>query len=343
MLERFKSFLFFMKYMPYYTLFLFTLFTGTLISLSSNHWIYVWIGFEINLLSFIPIILQSNNNQETEAAVKYFLIQALGSAIILLSSISILLQNFSIFSYNSIIYTLIFALMIKIGAAPFHFWLPQIIIRVKWTTCMILATWQKIAPLFIVITSSSMLTNKLLITIAITRTITGAIGGLNQTHLRPLLAYSSIGHLGWIIARASISALFTLTYFIIYSLMTLTIIITVLLNTMKRNYISSVSNISLTTAYSLIILFLSLGGLPPLLGFLPKWILIKTIINQNILLFISIIIIRSLIRLFYYLSIFFNIFINHAPNIHTNKNSTSIITNLSLISTSTLGIVPLIL
>ncbi len=341
MLDRFDSYLFFMKYMPYYSLFLLTLFSGTIITLSSNHWIYIWIGFEVNLISFIPLILHSSNNQETEAAVKYFLVQALGSSLILLSSLSILFSPFSIFSYNISIFNLIFALLIKIGAAPFHFWLPQVMSRITWTSCIILATWQKIAPLLIMISISCFFSNKIIIILATLRTIIGGLGGLNQTHLRPLLAYSSIRHLGWMIARAVISSISTIIYFLIYSLITLSIILSVSINSSKTNYISSISNISLSFSICLIILFISLGGLPPLLGFLPKWLIIKTLILENIVFFSFIIIISSLIRLFYYLSVFFNIFINHTPSSGNTPIPKNIIVNLTIISTITLGLVPI--
>lgn len=345
MLERFDPYLFFMKYIPYYTLFLITLFIGTIISLSSNHWIYVWIGFEVNLLSFIPIILQSQNNQETEASVKYFLIQALGSSLILMSSLSILLQNFSVFSHNITSIALSLALIIKMGVAPFHFWLPQLIINISWPICVILATWQKIAPLFIITTLSRLIINKFFIFIAVIRTIVGALGGLNQTHLRALLAYSSIGHIGWIIASSILSSLTIILYFFIYSAITVRIIIILNINSTKNNYISSISNTNKVIIITLIILFFSLGGLPPLLGFLPKWVIIKTLVFQNILRFSLIIITSSLVRLFYYLSLFFNIFTNYSSNTFYNKNKRlpSFIINTSIISTLSLGIIPLLI
>nr|ALQ78788.1 NADH dehydrogenase subunit 2 [Glycera dibranchiata] len=329
--------------MPYHMLFTTTLVTGTLMALSSNHWIYVWMGFEINLLSFIPIMLHSDKNQETEASIKYFLIQALGSSLILLSSMSILFAPYSIFSPNLMMYMLIFALMVKMGAAPFHFWLPQIMSSISWMSCAILATWQKIAPLFIIVSVTSPLSNKVIMTMAIISTLIGGLGGLNQTHLRALLAYSSIGHLGWMIAGSVISMSITSLYFLIYSLMTLSIMFISYDNTVKSNYMTSISNMSTSLSLSLMILFLSLGGLPPLLGFLPKWMMIKSMIFQNMYLFISIMIISSLISLFYYLSLFFNLFLNQSMKMHENKSAPSMMMNTSIVVTLTLGMVPLIM
>lgn len=333
-----------MKYMPHHSLFLLTLFTGTLIALSSNHWIYIWIGLEINLLSFIPLILHRKRNQETEAATKYFLVQALGSSLILLSSLSVLFSSFSILSANLTTYTLALALIIKIGAAPFHFWLPQIILNIRWVSCIILRTWQKIAPLFIIVAGIASLTSsKIIILQAVIRTLIGGIGGLNQTHLRPLLAYSSIRHLGWIIRSSIISTSVTLTYFVTYSLITVSIILICNTFSVKKNYISSFTNLSLPLILSLILLFLSLAGLPPLLGFLPKWLIIKCIIAQRIYIYVIIIILGSLIRLFYYLSIFFNLFLNSSLKMHENKTNFSIMVPLSIITTLTLGVPPLLI
>nr|ALQ78801.1 NADH dehydrogenase subunit 2 [Glycera capitata] len=332
-----------MKLMPYYSLFTTTLFMGTFMTLSSNHWVYMWMGFEINLMSFIPMILHSNTNQETEAAVKYFLIQALGSSLILLSSLSMTFNPYSIFSQNVMLFTLIFALMIKMGAAPFHFWLPQIMSSISWLMCMILATWQKIAPLFIIISISSSISNKFIMLIAMISTTVGGLGGLNQTHLRPLLAYSSIAHLGWMIGASSISSCTSTVYFIIYAMMTLSIMSIMFINTLKSNYMSSISNMPISISLSLMILFLSLGGLPPLLGFFPKWLMIKSMIFQNMFMFVSVMIMGSLISLFYYLSLFFNMYTNNMTKIHMNKLTSPLIMGITIMSSLTLGIAPLVI
>nr|ALS46280.1 NADH dehydrogenase subunit 2 [Glycera fallax] len=329
--------------MPYYSLFSTTLLMGTLMCLSSNHWVYIWMGFEVNLMSFIPMILHSKANQETEAAIKYFLTQALGSSLILLSSFSLLFHPFSIFSANSMLHTLIFAMMVKMGAAPFHFWLPQVMSGISWTSCMVLTTWQKIAPLFIISSASCTLSNKFLMGVATIGTFAGGLGGLNQTHLRPLLAYSSVGHLGWMIAASSISLYNTTTYFLIYTFMTLTIMYIMHSHTSKSNYISSISGMPPTLSTSLMVLFLSLGGLPPFVGFLPKWLMIKSMISQNMTLFTSLMILGSLISLFYYLSLFFNLFTNHSvPSMGTKMNM-AVTTNMSIITTMALGLTQMLI
>nr|ALQ78827.1 NADH dehydrogenase subunit 2 [Hemipodia simplex] len=329
--------------MPYYTLFSLTLFMGTVMALSSNHWIYVWMGFEINLMSFIPMMLHSNTNQETEASVKYFLVQALGSSLILLSSLSIMFSPFSMFSLSAMTLTLLLALMIKMGAAPFHFWLPQVMSSINWISCMVLATWQKIAPLFIIASISTPVASKFLMFMAIAGALIGGLGGLNQTHLRPLLAYSSISHLGWMIAATCISMYTTTTYFMIYVFMTISIMLIMHVASAKSNYISTLSNTSFTLSMSLMILFMSLGGLPPLLGFFPKWIMIKAMVFQNMLMFIMLMVLGSLISLFYYLSLFFNLFLNNSASTLKNKTSMPLLINMSIVSTLTLGLVPLII
>ena len=122
-----------------------TLIISSLIALSRTNWILLWIAMEINILSFIPIITISKKNQETEATIKYFIAQALGSSLILITSIS--QWTTSSLPYTDII--LRGAILLKLGIAPIHFWFPSVITSLSWISCIILATWQKLAPLII--------------------------------------------------------------------------------------------------------------------------------------------------------------------------------------------------
>ena len=167
---------------------------GIFIAISSNSWFTSWLGLELNLLSFIPIITSRFNSYSSEAALKYFLVQALGSTIILVSSTAIrVLKNPRIL--------ILIALLLKIGAAPLHFWFPPIIQGVTWTQCIILITLQKIAPLILIsYTLTSSISYFIIQISSILSAFVGAIGGLNQTFLRKILAYSSINHISWILA-----------------------------------------------------------------------------------------------------------------------------------------------
>lgn len=289
---------------PYTILFSTTLLLGAFFSLTSNNWLSAWIGLELNLYSFIPLLLQSVINQEKEAAVKYFLVQALASAIILLGS---LLINYSIMS--SFLITL--AMVIKLGIAPCHFWLPSVINSLSWTICWILATAQKIAP--ITLLTQSLLPNSTTATTLITtiRALTGAIGGLNQTQIRAILAYSSISHIGWITASTITSPLITLIYFLSY-LIIVSRIIQPLNSTIfySSNYALLPSQTHKKIKISLIINLLRLGGLPPLFGFFPKILILSSLLSSRLLTLRFILILCATLNLYYYLKIITSIFFN---------------------------------
>jgi len=106
---------------PARLLFMTSLLTGTFVAVSASSWFTAWLGLELNLLSFIPLISSKSNLYSSEAALKYFLIQALGSALILAAAPGFLLN---LIEPQVIILS---ALLLKIGAAPVHFWFPSVI------------------------------------------------------------------------------------------------------------------------------------------------------------------------------------------------------------------------
>lgn len=313
-----------MIFIPYYFFFLVTLFIGSLISISSSNWLYVWIGLEINLLSFIPLVICGLNELEAESSLKYFLVQALGSRLILLGSFSILNYPNSIISLYISSFFLISRIIVKIGIFPFHYWLPHVIGGLSWVSCILLAVWQKFAPIMIIRSCVKLSRSWLLLLLGGLGSLIGGLGGLNQTQLRVLLAYSSIGHIGWIVVAilSSFSTLFY--YYLIYSFITLRIIGILIYIPRKRVRLRNFSIFPLYIILIISILFISLGGLPPFLGFYPKWIVLITRDFHGLYLFIFILIIGSLINIFYYLNIFFNLFLKSVVlgfnNIYINYN-----------------------
>lgn len=278
---------------PFLQLFMSTLLIRTLLALSSHHWPVIWLALELNIISFIPLIASSNWHQEHEARLKYLIFQALGSSLLLL------------FSFNpSISSLLIVALRIKLGVAPFHFWFPSVIKRVSWNVAALLITWQKIAPMSLII--SFFQHKRLLCLIGVISALIGGIGGINQTHLRPLLAYSSIGHIGWIIAGTTFSPSSAFLYFIIYLIISIRVVTTCLLSNISllKNTLNPQKNIYHKLLIPTII---SLGGLPPFAGFIPKLLLLTTI---NRIFVPLVLLISSLINLTYYLNFIFTSYLS---------------------------------
>nr|ABN72889.1 NADH dehydrogenase subunit 2 [Drosophila luguensis] len=306
---------------------------GTLITVTSNSWLGAWMGLEINLLSFIPLMSDNNNMTSTEASLKYFLTQALASTVLLFSSILLMLNNSMNIEINesSISMIILSTLLLKSGAAPFHFWFPNMMEGLTWMNALMLMTWQKIAPLMLI--SYLDIKNLLLISVILS-VIVGAIGGLNQTSLRKLMAFSSINHLGWMLMSLMISESIWLIYFLFYSF--LSFILTFMFNIFKLFHLNQLFSWFVNSKilkFTLFMNFLSLGGLPPFLGFLPKWLVIQqlTICNQYFVL--TIMMMSTLITLFFYLRICYSAFmLNYYENNWTiSTQFNNINTNLYLI------------
>lgn len=288
--------------------FLLILILGTLITISSNSWISSWLGLEINLIAFISLILNNKKILSIESSLIYFLTQAIASSILLYAIIfyimNIKLQNFIINNFNNLI---IIALIIKIGAAPTHFWIPLVIRGLSWINNYILITWQKIAPIILLIYCAN---KNLFIIFILISTIIGSIIGFNQTSVKKIIAYSSINYNSWILVSIQINLtlwkLFIRFYFYLSGCL---IIIFHLINILIVNQFFSINKKNFKINIVLIINILSIGGLPPIIGFFPKIIVIINIIIFKKSLIIIIILSFNLITLFYYLRITYSTFL----------------------------------
>nr|QHD47969.1 NADH dehydrogenase subunit 2 [Claassenia magna]WHU31437.1 NADH dehydrogenase subunit 2 [Claassenia magna] len=297
---------------PTKLLFILALMSGTIISISSNSWFGAWIGLEVNLLSFMPLMTNPRNLMTTEASLSYFLTQALASATLLfaviLAALVSSLPNSLLISDSSLQTLISSSLLMKMGAAPFHFWFPGVMEGLSWVNSLILMTWQSVAPLMLL--SYNFHFGPFPAFIIIASIAVGSIGGLNQTSLRKILAYSSINHLGWMTAAVSLGENLWNSYFLIYTFLTSTIIL--ILSTLSISHINqtfSLNTISPITKFSIFTSLLSLGGLPPFLGFLPKWIIIQALVTANMKTIAMLMVTTTLMTLFYYLRLGFSAFL----------------------------------
>nr|AGY61268.1 NADH dehydrogenase subunit 2 [Halocaridina rubra] len=318
---------------PHHGLFLITLLAGLLIAVSSSSWFILWMGLELNLMSFIPLLSSSENRYSAESALKYFLIQALGSSSLLMAST---LSLFMSKAWTSIV---LLSLLLKTGAAPFHFWLPPVMQGIDWFQCFILMTIQKIAPISMM---SLILTNLSSLTLALSSILSatvGALGGLNQTLTRKILAYSSINHMGWMLAAISANEQMWAIYFVVYSLITLSVVS--IFSSKQIFHINQVLTTNIypqTTKMMLFLNLLSLGGMPPLLGFFPKMMMIQEFMSKQLsLLWLSILLASALLTLFFYLRV-----ANSSLMLSSLKTKYSLQTNLSnfILSSSLLNMSP---
>nr|AMH85487.1 NADH dehydrogenase subunit 2 [Microsepsis sp. ACMJ-2016] len=295
-------------------MFMCILMSGTMITVSANSWLGAWMGLEINLLSFIPLMSDNNNLVSTEASLKYFLTQALASSVLLFAVILFMLENhftFQINNYSS--WIILSSLLLKSGTAPFHFWFPNVMEGLSWMNSLILMTWQKIAPLMLI---SYLIIKPLLICSIFLSAVIGALGGFNQTSLRKLMAFSSINHLSWMISAMMISESLWLMYFSIYSFLSFTIVFMLkIFNIFHINQLFAMFNNSKMFKLFSLLNLLSLGGLPPFMGFLPKWLLIQSLTLYNQLFLLTFMVLMTLITLYFYMRLCYSAFmLNYYEN-----------------------------
>nr|AFH56142.1 NADH dehydrogenase subunit 2 [Tachyphonus surinamus]AFH56144.1 NADH dehydrogenase subunit 2 [Tachyphonus surinamus]AFH56146.1 NADH dehydrogenase subunit 2 [Tachyphonus surinamus] len=331
-----------------------SLLLGTTITISSNHWITAWAGLEINTLAILPLISKSHHPRAIEAATKYFLTQAAASALVLFSSMTNAWQtgqwDITQLTHPTSCLILTSAIAIKLGLVPFHFWFPEVLQGSPLTTGLLLSTIMKLPPITLLYMTSPSLNPTLLTTLAILSAALGGWMGLNQTQIRKILAFSSISHLGWMAIIIVYNPKLTLLNFYLYAMMTATVFLT--LNAMKVLKLST-----LMTAWTktpplnamLLLTLLSLAGLPPLTGFLPKWLIIQELTKQDMASSATLISLLSLLSLFFYLRLAYCTTItlpphttNHMKQWRTSKPTSITIAILTTMSVMLLPISPMI-
>nr|ACD12897.1 NADH dehydrogenase subunit 2 [Lyncornis macrotis] len=336
-------------------IFFMSLILGTTLTISSNHWVMAWTGLEINTLAIVPLISKSHHPRAIEATVKYFLVQAAASALLLFSGMinawSTGQWDLTQLTHPMSCLLLTTALAMKLGLAPFHFWFPEVLQGSHLITALLLSTVMKFPPLTILLLTSNSLNPTLLITMAIASAALGGWMGLNQTQIRKILAFSSISHLGWMTIIVLYMPKLTLMTFYLYTMMTATIFSA--LNTTKTTKLSTMmTSWAKTPALNaaLMATLLSLAGLPPLTGFLPKWLIIQELTKQELTSAATIIAMLSLLGLFFYLRLAYHSTITLSPNSanHTKQWYTNNPTNIQIailasMSTLLLPISPMIL
>nr|AAY15797.1 NADH dehydrogenase subunit 2 [Percnostola leucostigma leucostigma] len=331
-----------------------SLLLGTTITISSNHWMMAWTGLEINTLAILPLISKSHHPRAIEATTKYFLVQATASALLLFSSMTNAWHtgqwDITQLTHPTSCLLLTTAISIKLGLVPFHFWFPEVLQGTSLTTGLLLATALKFPPITLLLLTSSSLNPTLLTLMAIASAALGGWAGLNQTQTRKILAFSSISHLGWMAITLVYNPKLTLIAFYIYCLMTIPIFLT--LNTIKTLKLTTMSTawtkIPPLTA-TLMLMLLSLAGLPPLTGFLPKWLIIQELTKQEMTPTATIIALLSLLGLFFYLRLAYCATItlppnssNHMKQWQTNKSTNMTITTFITLSAMLLPLSPMI-
>nr|AAW72072.1 NADH dehydrogenase subunit 2 [Proscelotes eggeli] len=329
---------------------------GTIITMSSYHWLLAWVGLELNTLAIIPIIAKHHHPRATEAATKYFLTQAAASATILFSST---INAWATSTWDILQMTdpaaciiLTMALAMKLGLAPLHFWLPEVLQGSSLKTALIITTWQKLAPITLLYLAQNSINTPALLTLGLMSTVIGGWGGLNQTQMRKIMAFSSVAHLGWMVAVLTLAPNIMLLNLTLYVLMTASTFLLLTLSSSKtiQDLTSSWVTAPTTTTFMLILL-MSLGGLPPLTGFMPKWLILQELTTHNLSLPATIMALSALLSLFFYLRLSYvttlTLFPSPLQNFHKwrfqPKSKTTPMSMMILLSTLALPITPMLI
>ena len=268
----------------------------------------MWIRLEINILRFLPII-SSGLNIELENSVKYFIIQRWASIIFLMRFF------FCNYLFNGFYLLLIIRIFIKLGISPFHTWFISILKTCSLFILIILSTIQKLIPLIIlnnIYLNYTIFYLRIFLTIIFMLTILSRVINLNK-----LLALSSLGNILWLISRNILSIKLIFLFMVIYIYILLGIYI--FYRMYYYNIFIQINRTNFFDKIIIILLFISLGGMPPILGFLRKLLILKIIfIYENIFLFF-LIIFSSLILLYHYISRLY-FFLTYVPSIKLRLN-----------------------
>ena len=307
---------------------------GMMIMISSNDLIVFYMGLELQSLA-LYVLATFNRDQikSSEAGLKYFVLSALSSGLLLYGCSLIYgftgSTNFNLIAneLNSDEYALTFGIVFilvglafKISAVPFHMWAPDVYEGSPTSVTLFFTMVPKIAALtvfirFLYIPFINLIDQwqMILIFLSIASMVFGAIAAIGQTNLKRLIAYSSIGHVGYTLAGLATASndgiQSSVIYITIYIIMNLGLFSCLLM--MKRNdkYYEDIEDLSGLSknhpllSLSLLLILFSLAGIPPLAGFFAKFYIFKSVLEQSMYFLAIIGLLSTVVAAFYYLRI----------------------------------------
>ncbi len=285
---------------------------------------FIWIFLELNTICLCSIISTRNKHKSfknSEVSIKYFIIQSISSSILVLG---ILLRK----EINRLFMLMLglTAVIIKLASTPFHQWFVTVTKYSKLTNRTFLITWQKLAPGYLLIFQLK----KLVLIFLIASAFVGRVSQLNKKLIIEILALSSIFNLRWIIVRILISFKLFVLFCGIYWLSVIFIIILIKKTWQKKIRPREFSPNKRTQ----IIVVGSLAGIPPLIGFVAKWIVFTESLKLSLLIISSVLLITSSINLYIYLRMLPSIFSTNSRK-HKQERNKSLLPKYVLIANIT--------
>ena len=307
---------------------------GVMIMVSANDLIIFYMGLELQSLSlYVLAAIDKDSERSTEAGLKYFVLSALSTGLLLYgcsllygftgsTNFELIAQNLT---YNDLgstfgIVFIIVGLAFKVSAVPFHMWTPDVYEGSPTSTTVFFALVPKIAAMTVFIRFTNVVFinvydqwQLILIFLSIGSMVLGAVAAIGQKNIKRLMAYSSIGHMGYalagIITGTNEGIKSTIIYLTIYAVMNIGIFTCIFFMKIKDKYVEDITDLSglsktnpLLSLGFLIILF-SLAGLPPLAGFFAKFYIFMAVIDAKLYALAIIGLVTTVISAYYYLRI----------------------------------------
>ena len=307
---------------------------GMMVMISSNDLMVFYMGLELQSLA-LYVLATFNRDQlkSSEAGLKYFVISALSSGLLLYGCSLIYgfsgSTNFNIISnqLNSNEYVLTFGIVFilvglafKISAVPFHMWAPDVYQGSPTTVTLFFTMVPKIAALtvfirFLYVPFLNLIDQwqMIIVFLSIASMLFGAIAAIGQTNIKRLIAYSSIGHIGYTLAGLATGSnegiQSSIVYISIYIIMNLALFSCLLMLKRNNEYYEEIEDLSGLSknhpllSLSLLIILFSLAGIPPLAGFFAKFYIFKAVIEQSMYFLAIVGLLSTVIAAFYYLRV----------------------------------------
>nr|YP_009730189.1 NADH dehydrogenase subunit 2 [Ophiopholis mirabilis]QHT54271.1 NADH dehydrogenase subunit 2 [Ophiopholis mirabilis] len=318
----------------FFNLFLFACLTFVFIS---NHWLIIWVWLECVTLSLV-VLLQPNlvSCRGLESVCKYFVAQSVAGVVILFG---VLLRFYSENTFFvegcyglSCHFVILIGLLVKLAVLPSPFWFVDAVGGVPFSRSFYLIVLSKLSPLYLLFSIVDSNLILLLAAVGLISALTSAVLGINQSSFRKLLAYSSISNLGWfVVCMPFLSG--GLVIFCLLSYICMVVPVLWIGSCFSFNFLVKSTNLYNTPTNKLIILvsLLSLGGLPPSVGFFFKWVFFQSLVEGGLYWVSILLVITSLFSLFFYLIVSFNLYSLVSPN---SKGSTLFFYNINSIENS---------
>lgn len=258
--------------------------------LLSNSWLMTWISLEVNTISFCAILLfiMSKEVLHKESIMKYFIVQSVASAALLMR------RAYEVEKTTCVTVWLTLAILAKMGRTPFHQWFVNVSNLLPLTGRCLLITTQKILPIFLI----SLIKRKVIFAFAIANILIGTISQYYTKKLLTIMALSSVANLRWLIVASQLCLGTMWTIMLIY--ITNVLLVLAYMRKKERSETSKKNRNSV----SIMILLARLAGMPPLMTFLPKWIITKGTIESGMIVPIILLLVLSSIRMYVYMRMF---------------------------------------